>query len=294
MELIIHSPSQEGFIQEISFNNEEIKKELALRLEKYKGLTYTDEEIKVAKTDKATLNKFREAIESKRKEIKNQCLAPYEKFETKIKEITKMIDEPILEIDKQVKSFETKQKEEKKETIIGIYNEAIGDLKEVLPLVKLWNERWLNATYSISNVAKDIVSEVERISADLKSLETIETKFHVEMKNKYLETLLMSEALAIKTRLEEQEKRLEALKKAQEEKATVVVDVPKVQAVQAVEPIVVNAVELPPINGICTPAIEQEIQLEMIDFRVWVSPEQKQSLKKFLIENKIKCGRVGN
>ena len=62
MELVIYTPQEGDFIREISFNHEEIMQELAVRLEKYNGLVYSERNIKDAKADRATLNKFKEAI----------------------------------------------------------------------------------------------------------------------------------------------------------------------------------------------------------------------------------------
>ena len=57
----------------IEFNFAEIKKELAGNLEKYQNMVVTEDAIKDAKADRAKLNKLKEAIEKKRKEIK-ACL----------------------------------------------------------------------------------------------------------------------------------------------------------------------------------------------------------------------------
>lgn len=77
---IINPHDDSGFLQTIEFNFEEIKTELINRLEKYQNLTFTEETVKEAKDTKAGLNKFREAIETRRKEIKKLCLKPYEGF----------------------------------------------------------------------------------------------------------------------------------------------------------------------------------------------------------------------
>ena len=63
--------------QIIDFNFEDMKSELSIKLKQYNALVVTEDSIKSAKDDKAQLNKLRTAIENKRKEIKNQCLAPY-------------------------------------------------------------------------------------------------------------------------------------------------------------------------------------------------------------------------
>lgn len=273
MELIIHSPSEDGFLKEISFNHEEIKQELTVRLEKYQGLVYSEEEIKIAKNDRATLNKFKEAIECKRKEVKKQCLAPYEVFEAKVKEILSLVDKPILEIDTQVKSFEEKCKTDKKQEIEAIYADSVAELKDVLPLKAIWNEKWLNSSYKISNIAGEIVKTIETAREDLKIIEDLKSEFELEIKNRYLETLLMSEALSTKTRLEQQKIKLQEVKVQQEKKEPIK------------EPVRVTLIPTSTVQ-------ENNQELEILEFKVWVNPEQKKALRAFLLEQKIKVGRI--
>ena len=113
MELKIYSPQERDFVQVITWNNEEIKAEVAEKVQHYKSLVYTETEIKAAKADRATLNKFVTALENKRKEVKKQCMAPYEQFEAQIKEIIAIVNEHIQLIDTQIKDFEEKKKAEK-------------------------------------------------------------------------------------------------------------------------------------------------------------------------------------
>lgn len=113
MELKIYSPTEDGFIKAIEWNNEEIKREVADRVAHYKGLVYTDAQIPEAKKDHANLRKFAEALETKRKEVKKQCLAPYELFEKQVKEIVAIVNEPIALIDTQIKEYEQMKKDEK-------------------------------------------------------------------------------------------------------------------------------------------------------------------------------------
>ena len=273
MELKIISPSADGFIKAIEFNNDELKKELSLRLEKYKGIAYNEEEIKLAKSDRATLNKLKDAIENRRKEIKAQCLRPYEEFEIKIKEILALIDEPVKEIDKQVKAFENSQKEEKKEIITGVYDETIGDLKDILPLEKIWSSKWLNKTYRLPVITEEIIKTVERVRTDLKNIEDLKSEFEIQIKDRYLETLLISEALALKTRLEEQKKKLEELKRQKEARLKQQDVATQIQTeIMKQEP--------------------QESELELLEFRLWVTQEQKLFLRNYILTNKIKAGKV--
>lgn len=306
MELRIITPD-EAFLKAVEFNHEEIKQELALRLEKYMGLQYTDEQIKEAKTDRATLNKFKEALENKRKEVKALCLEPYEKFEARIKEIVAMVEQPISEIDKQVKGYEDKQKEEKKLVIEGVYAESIGDLKEILSLKRLWNDKWLNATYKLSNITEEIVKAIEKTASDLVVIGQLQSEYELQIKDKYLQNLDLSAALAEKTRLEEQAKKLteyeaeqhrkkleEAERRIQEEKlrqAKIAAVTPVVKEVVPVQPEVLAYKAQMELVGAGAAATE-ESPVETLDFRVWVTKEQKLALRDFLIANNIKYGRV--
>lgn len=99
-----------NFPQKLEFNYEEIKQEVTEKVALYKNLVYTDDQIKEAKADRAKLNNFVKVLEDKRKEIKKQCLQPYEDFERQIKEIVSVVNEPIALIDKQIKEADTGHK----------------------------------------------------------------------------------------------------------------------------------------------------------------------------------------
>ena len=62
---------------------------------KYKNLIYADEQIKVAKNDRAALRHLKEDIETKRKALKAKWNAPLLGFEGELKSITTLIDAPV-------------------------------------------------------------------------------------------------------------------------------------------------------------------------------------------------------
>lgn len=201
---LINPKNENGFIQAIEFNFEELKAELSTRLENYNNLTYTEETIKTAKEDRAGLNKFKEAIETRRKEIKNLCLKPYNEFEAKVKELTALIDKPILAIDTQIKNFDNQRIEAKRIDITDFYNSVIEDMAEILPLEKIFNPKWLNATYKMSNIEKEIVETIGKVNGNLNVIDDLklDPELALQVKDKYLTTLDFGLAMAEKTRLE--------------------------------------------------------------------------------------------
>lgn len=189
-------------LKPIEFNYEEIKQELAIQLQKYQNLVFEENNIQEAKKTRADLNRLKKQVNDKKIEVKNKFIKPYTDFEIKIKEIITMIDKPCLEIDKQIKTFEEKQKEIKKEEIQKIYEENIKDLKEILPLQKFWNDKWLNSTYKIRDIELEISGTIHRVKTDLKVIEDMQSEFEVQLKDKYLLTLDLTSVMQEKSRLE--------------------------------------------------------------------------------------------
>ena len=122
LELRIISPQENGFVQEIEWNNEELKTAIAKKMEDYKGLVFTEETIADGKKDRADLNKLRGAIDNERKRIKKMCMEPYDKFEKEVKEVLGLVDEQINAIDVQIKEVEQIKREEKRKTVQNCLN----------------------------------------------------------------------------------------------------------------------------------------------------------------------------
>lgn len=285
MELVIYSPHEDQFVKAIDFNFEEIRQEMTARLAKYEGLVYTEENIRDAKTDRASLNKFKDAIEAKRKEVKKQCLAPYEAFEKKIKELTALIDAPVLAIDGQVKAFEQAQKDEKKAQIQAYYDEHIGRLAALLPFERIFSDKWLNSTAKIKDIFASIDESISKTTSDLQTIDGLKSEFGLQIKDAYLKTLDLSAALREKERLEsakiaqeEYKRRTEAqesVRKATEEESE-----------QTGGPTQWQTVPVPQFVEPKAPVVHE------IAFRVWATDEQLNALGAFLKSNNIKYGRA--
>ena len=80
MELKIISPGENGFLKEIQWNQEEVKAWVAARVQDYKNIAYTEDQVKDMKKDRADLNKLRTAFESERKRLKKVCMEPSERL----------------------------------------------------------------------------------------------------------------------------------------------------------------------------------------------------------------------
>lgn len=272
MEIIITAPTEGQYIQKIDFNYEELKQGIKASMEKYDNLFYTDEQMKVAKTDRANLNNFIKVMDSKRKEIKEKCLAPYTEFEAKIKELQKLVEGPVARIDNQIKTYENGKKAEKKTEIRRYYAENALEIADLIDFEQIFNERWLNTSVSLATVYKEIDTTIANIRDDFKAISALNSEFTMQIKDKYLQTLNLSAALQENERLTAQKAKIEQYEHT---------------APAVAQPIASKSPE--PEQEKIVPA---EAKLQQIDFRVWVTPEQKAAIRQFFISNNIKYGKV--
>lgn len=276
LEVKILTP-QDKFLSAVEFNYDELKQGLQQNLEKYQNLVFTEENMDEGKNTRARLNKLKTALDNKRKEIKKQCLKPYEEFEIKIKELIELVDKPTLAIDNQIKAYEEALKEAKKQEIINYFNSKsmFGDLIRIEHPC-FWDEKWLNATKKIKDVEFEIDNKITTIKEGLETIDLTfkDSEFRPQMRDVFLRTLDIRQALNEKTRLENQKKAEEEYKKKQEELAK-----QKAEEQKKVEPVIVKE------------EIKEEVKHEEIKkwktFSVEVSKEQFVKIRKFLIDNNI-------
>lgn len=219
MELRLINPNESGFLQHIEWNSEEIRKQVQMMMSAYTDVVYTEDTMKAAKDDRATLNKFKKVIEDRRKEVKKKCMEPYEQFEKEVKEITALIDKPIGMIDSQIKEYEERQKAEKKSQIQAAYDESIGDFGNDLPFERVFDTRYLNATFSLSKAMSEVIEKIEKFKTDIATIDSLDSKHKLNVRDVYVRTLDLSQAMAEDRRLRELEERLEADRKRQEAEA---------------------------------------------------------------------------
>lgn len=196
MEMRMTTDLETALPAEIGFNFEELKAELTERLQHYNTLVVTEEAIKEAKADLAKLRKLKDAIETRRKEVKRQCMAPYNAFETQVKELTALIDAPVAAINGQVKAFEEQEKAAKQHDIETLYEELVPDtIKEIIPLNRILDPRWLNKSTTMKSIQEDIQTRVQRVNVDMTLLDLVDPKYKAAVRAKYIETLDITTAM---------------------------------------------------------------------------------------------------
>lgn len=154
----------------VEFNVEELKAELTEKLAYYENLVVTEDAVRDAKSDKAKLNKLRCAIDTKRKEVKKACLAPYEEFEQQCRDILDMIDRPIRSIDDQIKAFEQKELDAKYADLERHFTSCMAGIDLPIVLDKIINPKWQNKTMKTDTLKREISECIAQICEEVKGI----------------------------------------------------------------------------------------------------------------------------
>lgn len=202
MEFVMSTDLNTALPKVIGFNFEELKAELTARLDYYNSLVVTEETIKEGKAERAKLSKLREAVEAKRKEVKQEYMAPYTDFESKVKELVTIIDAPIAAIDGQLKAFDDLRREDKRAEIRKAYETIVpAEIQAIVPLERIFDPKWLNATVKTKAVEAELTTMVQQTEDDIQVLDMVEPEFAAAVRARYMETLNIGAALRYKQTL---------------------------------------------------------------------------------------------
>lgn len=152
----------------------------------YSSRVYTDEAS--AKADKAELNKIKKIVEDKRKEYKNQCLAPYNTAEKQIKELLAIITAEQDRMTRAAETFEQERKNKKAEEIKEVYIKRAACLGEYSEAVyrKIFDEKWLNASVAKKRYEEEMTRAIARADDEIAKLKSLDSPFAKAVLEQYL------------------------------------------------------------------------------------------------------------
>lgn len=180
----------------IDFNYEETKAFLQEKMAEYDGAVFTDETMDIAKRERASLRKLKSQMDDERKKVKNAWMVPYTQFEAQVKELLELVDKPVAAIDRQVKEYEERKKQEKLETCKRIYSEEIEDMTEILSFERIFDSKWLNATTTLKSIREDVQNIVSNTRTQIETIKMMNSDAVEKALEIYRDTLDMTKAVA--------------------------------------------------------------------------------------------------
>jgi hypothetical protein len=262
----------------IDFNFEDLKDALASELELYKNLVFTEDTKADAKKTVAELRKLKKQIGDKRIEVKKLYMQPYTDFEAKVKELDKLINEPIAFITEQIDAFEQKRIEEKRELINEIYLEAVSgreDIAGYAELNRVYDSKWENVSTSKKTIQESITNYLDGVANDVAAIKSMESEYEAKALMKYKETGVLSDALLT---IRQWEKQKEEILKAEEEKQA-----------EAEADEMLDAPE--PVEEFIEPTEKNDI-MKLTRYEVKVDPFQQAQLECYMQECGIQYRRL--
>lgn len=268
----------------VSFNYQELKKEIAERTLPYKGLIVTEDAIPTAKADLAKLRKLEKAIDDRRKDVKKEYNAPYMEFEAKVKDILKDIQEAIGNIDIQVKGFEKQAEDEKLSQIQKFFGLAFGELAKDVRFEKVYNPKWLNKGYKMAEIEEEIAAAANKLYADIEVVKGLKSPHETSLLSNLFSCLDLGEVIVQHNKLMELDER----RKAQDE----AIRAAKEKALHDISSEICSNVVDQNFQNITTVTVDTPQPVQKIKMWVEVNDQQKAALSQFLRENGIRYGKV--
>lgn len=177
----------------ITDNLDELKTMVELCAERYKGLTFTEEQCSDAKKMRAELNKAVKQINEKRISVSKQWNEPYDAFKTKCDEIIKIITDVSKPIDDQIKAFEKAEETKKLQDITDYIKSCLdGDYKDLEPLFTATakcidkdshilgvkkNPKWVNKGCTMQTIQAELETYFRNTRKDYQTLYDLKSTF---------------------------------------------------------------------------------------------------------------------
>lgn len=294
LQLKLTTPIEELVPKMIEFNGDEISAAIAEKLEYYRVAVYNDETIKSAKTDLASLNKLKDALDGERIAICKRYNEPAVKFKGEVDKIIAVVVEAASNIKKQVDEHARKLREEKRRKLVDYYELQAADLIAEISYDRIEDPSWLNASVSERKAQQEIESKIAAIRTDLETVSKLSSEDIDELRLFYIETLSLSKTLQENEARKQRAARI-AQMRAEREQAEKLEAERREAAQRANLEAKTDDAEAPPAPPaeFTPPAIEEEKpRVYTYRFEVSGSLEQMKALKKFFADNGIKIKAI--
>ena len=196
-----------GNVGTIEDNLDLVELSIREKVQEYAAVVVTEDSVKDGKRFLADIRKEKKALDDERKAIKTQWMAPYDAFEKRAKQIIALYDEPVKIINDQLAEFEEQRKAMKRQEIEAAYDFVKGDLADWLPLDRIYNPKWENATYSAKKVREDMELIFDQMKVSISTIKSMKSEFEADALRVLKETGSLQSAIAEINELQKQKER---------------------------------------------------------------------------------------
>ncbi len=204
----------------IEDNLDVVEASIRQKLAEYAQVVITQDCIQDGKELLADIRKEKKSLDDERKAIKKAWMKPYEAFEARAKKIIDLYDEPVKLINLQLETYEEDRKAAKRNDIKKIYEFVVKENAEIadwLPLEKIYDTKWENATCKDKTIREAIEMAFSQIKVSISTIQSMQSAWEEDALNVLKDTGSLPLAIEKINSLTKQAERIEEVKKAQEE-----------------------------------------------------------------------------
>ena len=151
-------------------NYDELEKKLREEVEKYKIDTINEDTYKLAKANKAKLNKLVDEVNDTRIEAEKAYMLPFMQGKEQCNNLINIVKEVSSELDKGIKEVDERTKGDKYSKIKS-YFDSINDLP--IEVDDILNTKWLNKTTKFEDIQNEINLRLSAIKYDITQLKSL-------------------------------------------------------------------------------------------------------------------------
>lgn len=193
----------------ISCNFEQVEKAIQERIAQYENIAFTEESKTCAKKEVASLREEKKNFQENLRAEKKKYMAPWDAFETQAKILIGMYDTPISLINDQLQTFEKKRIAEKKDFIKQLYEEYVpDDVKEYIPLDRIYNPKWENATVKKKLICDEMYSAATSVQNAVNTIQMMNSEVVEKALQMYKRDLSLTNAISYINNYERQKQEI--------------------------------------------------------------------------------------
>lgn len=151
-------------------NYDELEKKLREEVEKYKVDTINEDTYKLAKANKAKLNKLVDEVNDTRIEAEKAYMLPFMQGKEQCNTLINIVKEVSSELDKGIKEVDERTKGDKYSKIKS-YFDSVNDLP--IEVDDILNAKWLNKTTKFEDIQSEIDLRLSSIKYDITQLKSL-------------------------------------------------------------------------------------------------------------------------
>ncbi len=207
----------------IEDNLDVVEASIRHKLVEYTQVVITKDSIQDGKELLADIRKEKKSLDDERKAIKKAWMKPYETFEARAKKIIDLYDEPVKLIHSQLEAYEEDRKAAKRNDIKKIYEFVVKEneqLADWLPLDKIYDTKWENATCKDKTIREAMEMTFSQIKVSISTIQSMQSAWEEDALNVLKDTGSLQLAIEKINSLTRQAARIEEAKRAKDKVVT--------------------------------------------------------------------------